>query len=138
VSIVFPLNWNLSFALNNYPVCKHCNSERARRNYAERKAAGRITQGPRERRRVAHSVDRFRRRWAPIISAAIGEPVEVDHVIPVARGGTDTRENLRFIPARMNAMKGKRLDSEIGPNEPELYDWITCQWPTLKRQHGIP
>lgn len=36
----------------------------------------------------------------------------IDHIIPLARGGTDTRNNVRVLCRRCNMLKGVHLDGE--------------------------
>lgn len=40
--------------------------------------------------------------------------LEVDHIIPLTRGGMHWHENLRLLPKRLNTSKNNRLDSELG------------------------
>jgi 5-methylcytosine-specific restriction endonuclease McrA len=39
--------------------------------------------------------------------------LEVDHIIPLTRGGMHWHENLRLLPKSLNASKNNRLDSEL-------------------------
>lgn len=42
------------------------------------------------------------------IAMSLGEPFHVDHIIPLAKGGVHTAENLQVIPAIDNLRKGKK------------------------------
>ena len=48
-------------------------------------------------------------RWiynqVPLMEDLLGEPCEVDHVIPLAKGGKHEPNNLRIIPKRINRDK---------------------------------
>jgi 5-methylcytosine-specific restriction endonuclease McrA len=50
-----------------------------------------------------------------VISEETGIPHEVDHIIPIAKGGLHHQDNLQIITRHENRMKGARLD-ESGPN----------------------
>jgi 5-methylcytosine-specific restriction endonuclease McrA len=39
--------------------------------------------------------------------------LEIDHIIPLSRGGFHWHENLRLLPRSLNAMKNNRLDEEL-------------------------
>jgi 5-methylcytosine-specific restriction endonuclease McrA len=41
--------------------------------------------------------------------AVIGEPAHIDHIVPLARGGSHTQGNLQFTHARCNLSKGAKL-----------------------------
>ena len=47
------------------------------------------------------------------ISRATGIPHDVDHIIPLCRGGAHASHNLRIIPERANCVKGGRLEGQI-------------------------
>ena len=57
-------------------------------------------------------------------------PLEIDHIIPTARGGTDEEENLWLACCMCNGFKGDRthgLDPLTGQEVP-LYDPRQQQW----------
>jgi 5-methylcytosine-specific restriction endonuclease McrA len=41
----------------------------------------------------------------------------IDHIVPLARGGSHSAENLRALPARLNSVKNARLDHEVTSEE---------------------
>lgn len=45
----------------------------------------------------------------------------LDHIIPLSRGGKHSADNVRFISAKANRIKGNKLDSEFLPL---LYDYL--------------
>lgn len=47
------------------------------------------------------------------ISRATGIPHDVDHIIPLCRGGSHATHNLRIIPERANCVKGGRLEFQL-------------------------
>jgi len=52
--------------------------------------------------------------------------LEVDHIIPLTRGGMHWHENLRLLPKGLNASKNNRLDSELSLQmQLELSVWKT-------------
>jgi 5-methylcytosine-specific restriction endonuclease McrA len=42
-----------------------------------------------------------------------GELWAIDHIVPLARGGSHSEDNLRPLPARLNSVKGAKLDHEV-------------------------
>jgi 5-methylcytosine-specific restriction endonuclease McrA len=46
----------------------------------------------------------------------------VDHIVPLARGGRHHANNLRHLPARLNSIKGAKLDSEVV--DPAFNAWL--------------
>jgi 5-methylcytosine-specific restriction endonuclease McrA len=63
--------------------------------------------------------------YAAVVSAANGicalcgeavanEPAHIDHVTPLAVGGSHTQDNLQFTHARCNLAKGAKLLSKVG------------------------
>lgn len=51
-----------------------------------------------------------------------GEPFAVDHIRPLCRGGKHSHRNLRHIPARLNNVKGGKLDHEV--RDPAFREWL--------------
>jgi 5-methylcytosine-specific restriction endonuclease McrA len=39
-----------------------------------------------------------------------GDPREVDHIIPLSKGGTNHKDNLRAVTRKTNRAKGNRVD----------------------------
>jgi hypothetical protein len=46
------------------------------------------------------------RRRAKLLEAMTGEKWELDHIVPLSRGGVDTTSNIQVIPAKWNREKG--------------------------------
>jgi 5-methylcytosine-specific restriction endonuclease McrA len=44
----------------------------------------------------------------------INEPAHIDHIVPLAEGGTHTYNNLQFTHARCNLAKGAKLLKKVG------------------------
>ena len=42
-----------------------------------------------------------------------GDPVNIDHIVPVSRGGKQTFKNMALTHARCNVQKGNRTDQEL-------------------------
>lgn len=59
---------------------------------------------------------------ATLAAAFSDEPFNVDHIVPLARGGKHHQNNLRILPARLNALKGSKLDSEVQSHE--FHEWL--------------
>lgn len=108
--------------------------QQARWKRANRETCNSLDASRRARKRSTESlhdeqmVDFLSRRWA--VSALLGVPVELDHQIPLARGGTHTVDNVRWLPARLNRVKGGRLDHEV--TDPEFREYIFGP-PTFER-----
>lgn len=50
--------------------------------------------------------------------------LQVDHIVPLSRGGWHWHHNLRLLPRSLNASKGNRLDSELSEkDQKELLMW---------------
>ncbi len=45
-----------------------------------------------------------------ILGLKKGDPREVDHIIPLSKGGTNDRENLRAVTRSTNRKKGKKVN----------------------------
>jgi len=60
---------------------------------------------------------------AALVSRFIGEQFDVDHRVPLSRGGNHHQNNLRLLPSRLNRVKGARLDEEV--TDPEFIDYIS-------------
>jgi hypothetical protein len=45
--------------------------------------------------------------------------------VPLSRSGPHCVENLRLLPARLNSVKGGKLDSEVASTE--FHDWINAR-----------
>ena len=45
------------------------------------------------------------------------EPLDIDHIIPVSRGGTSHRENLQLVHCRCNRQKGNSLPQGSSSNQ---------------------
>jgi hypothetical protein len=63
-----------------------------------------------KRRRV---IETFRNRCAYCLSSAdiIGPVLEIDHIIPISRGGSSEEENLTLSCPNCNGRKGDRIDA---------------------------
>ena len=66
---------------------------------------------------IASSTLDWLREQCETFAALTGSPWAIDHVIPLARGGPHCESNLRPLPARLNSMKGSRLDDEVASKE---------------------
>jgi hypothetical protein len=51
-----------------------------------------------------------------------GQAFAVDHITPLARGGRHHEDNLRSLPARLNSVKGAKLDSEV--TDDDFRQWV--------------
>ena len=62
-------------------------------------------------------------------------PLDVDHIIPLSKGGKTTRENLQILCSKCNRAKGNRNDEDFRPRqvaEPEAHygKCVFCDKPT--------
>ena len=55
---------------------------------------------------------RFDYRLRDLLTEKTGVPHDIDHITPLARGGTHRLGNLRSIPASLNRSKSNLLDAE--------------------------
>jgi 5-methylcytosine-specific restriction endonuclease McrA len=80
----------------------------------------------RKRNAVVSLISRTALEWlreqCSVYEALTGEPWAVDHIIPLARGGSHSEDNLRALPRRLNSVKGAKLDSEVSSTE--FHAWI--------------
>lgn len=54
---------------------------------------------------------------AALVRLAKALQLEIDHIVPLSRGGLHWHKNLRLLPKSLNASKNKRLDSELSEND---------------------
>ena len=52
-----------------------------------------------------------------------GKSFAVDHIIPLSRGGKHHESNLRHLSARLNSIKGAKLDNEV--TDAEFRQWVS-------------
>lgn len=52
-------------------------------------------------------------RWSRRLTACLGIQFHVDHLVPLAAGGSHNYDNLRPIPAKWNQVKGHSTDLRI-------------------------
>lgn len=57
------------------------------------------------------------RNHCKVFELLTGESFAIDHIIPLARGGAHSAENLRPLPSRLNAVKNSKLDHEVTSEE---------------------
>jgi hypothetical protein len=72
-----------------------------------------MTQGgltPERRRRIAEA-SRFRCSYCLISQRIIGPLLELEHIIPISRGGTDDDHNLRLACPLCNRHKSHRIEA---------------------------
>jgi hypothetical protein len=103
--------------------------EQARRHYERRPELYKIRGARRRARKLAavdpnanHEAIKTIYTDAYYASQFTGEPWAVDHRVPLCRSGKHTPRNLRAIPARLNAIKGRKLDREV--RDPEFKAWL--------------
>jgi len=60
-------------------------------------------------RKIENTIFELRDR----LTAKLGIPFHVDHIIPISRGGRHHHANLKVIPAKLNQQKSARLDYEL-------------------------
>lgn len=48
-----------------------------------------------------------------ILELLTGESWQIDHIVPLSRGGAHSEDNLRLLPARLNNIKHAKLDHEV-------------------------
>lgn len=72
-----------------------------------------------------HSVEAERDLFddARLAASFCGQPFAVDHIVPLSRGGKHHHTNLRVLPARLNSIKGNKLDSEV--TNVEFHRWLS-------------
>lgn len=70
------------------------------------------------RERVSEQADR-RCGYCQTTEAIIGAPMEIDHIIPYARGGSTTEDNLWLACSPCNERKGTRIGA-IDPTSGEI------------------
>jgi 5-methylcytosine-specific restriction endonuclease McrA len=62
-------------------------------------------------------------RWALAGFLDVPESeIHLDHITPLKRGGAHADDNLRLLPARLNLIKGDKLDEEV--TDPEFRAWV--------------
>ena len=110
-------------------ICRRChrasvsewmkaNRDKRRTNDARRRAHKRAASDP----HANHAAIKAIYECAYFASLFIDEPFAVDHRVPLCRGGKHAPRNLRHIPARLNSIKGGRLDHEV--DDPEFKAWL--------------
>ena len=48
-----------------------------------------------------------------ILGLKPGDPREVDHIIPLSKGGTNAKSNLRAVSRKTNRKKGNGMDKKL-------------------------
>src|SRR6185437_14099282 len=61
-------------------------------------------------------------REAALAAAFMGAQFDVDHIVPLSREGEHHHDNLRILPARLNYIKGTKLDEEV--KSTEFHAWL--------------
>lgn len=86
--------------------------KRSKKRVAERRRAAKANAPLIERFDRAEIIERDRSTCHLCGKRCEPSEIHIDHVIPLARGGTHTRENVRVACSNCNLKKGPRLPSE--------------------------
>ncbi len=68
---------------------------------------------------------RWMREQAAACRLLTGLPFDLDHILPLSRGGAHCTENLRLLPSWLNNLKRAKLDSEV--TSADFHDWINAR-----------
>jgi 5-methylcytosine-specific restriction endonuclease McrA len=139
-------NWSLDRVNIGVPVCDSCiwgsgiskrRKDPARKRETRKRwrdssngVAYRLSvSNARRATRLASTADRgagrelLASRW--VLAELLGVPeseIHLDHIVPLSRGGAHADDNLRLLPARLNLIKGNRLDDEV--TDREFRAWV--------------